>query len=60
MTLNEAIEVLDNIISRLSIVEEPDDLKAINLGCEAMKYLQHDREQCPSLGYDFLPGETKE
>ena len=60
MTLNKAIEVLDNILSRLSLVEEPDDLASINLAREALKRVAAQRHFFYTPIISFLPGETVE
>jgi len=58
MKIKAAIKVLDNILSRLAIYEEPDDRKAIELGIEALKRLQEHRNHHIDIFFRALPGET--
>jgi len=60
MKLDKACEILDNILSRLSIQEEPDDRKAIELGREALKAVKKMRVYPFPDEILHLPGETED
>lgn len=60
MTIVEATKVLEDIIKYVEPADPPEEHQALNLGIEALKRLQADREVIPSDEFFMLPGETKE
>jgi len=60
MTIDEAIEVLEDIVDTAHYSDYPDDHGAIRLGIEALKFCKdlEDRGALPSNAR--LPGETKD
>ena len=60
MTLKEAIENLFTIAGHGQTYLTKDNVKAIRLGNEALKFYQGAREAIPGYKGILLPGETEE
>ena len=57
MTIDKAIELLKAINVQRGTLSE-DDIKAIQLGIEALKYAKTSRDPSGNPAYSLLPGET--
>jgi len=60
MTLEKAIEILEDILRCVKPGDPPDEHDAIRLGIEALKRFQLYRKDIMPPGGDLLRGETKE
>lgn len=60
MKLDKAIEILEDIALEGNIHIEPDDVDAIKLGIEALKYVIFEQDTGRLDPAYLLPGETKE
>ena len=60
MTIDEAIEILENICRGLEDLGDAIGAHALKLGIEALKQLQREREQKVGFWRDRLPGETED
>lgn len=60
MTLEKAIEILEQDLNTHLMLNQMDQANAIKLGIEAMKRAQRQRKTWLKLPDALLPGETKE
>ena len=60
MTVQEAIDILDNLHERQSDLFIPFELEALTFGIEALKRVKYAQPGAASMTYIPLPGETKE
>lgn len=60
MTIENAIQILEDIIDTAHYSDYPDDHGAIALAIEALKATKEYRRTCSSDLLFHLPGETKE
>ncbi len=60
ISIDEAIEGLENIYSELSTPGREKDLKALGLGIEALKGIKRGRIRGVDFPWKLMPGETKE
>jgi len=60
MTLDEAIEILGDIIRFVKPADPPYEHDAIKLGIEALKEVKDKRYLGTGYKYILLPGETEE
>ncbi len=58
MTIDEAIKNNKEILSRGSMIDDPDDSASIKLGIEALKCIREHRAEFGNIPYTGLPGET--
>ena len=58
MTLEKAIEILDNAAAEMGRPQDPDLWDAMCLGIEALKIIQSKRITMSYHPDDLLPGET--
>jgi len=58
MTIDEAIEVLNDISTYVKHGDFPEQYKAIQLGIEALRYIKAGRRKVNLPETDLLPGET--
>jgi len=59
MTLDKAIEILQDILTEATYYPLYDREDAYKLGIEALKQLKHHRETYQKSSYVFLAGETE-
>ncbi|MBA7535520.1 hypothetical protein ES705_27778 [subsurface metagenome] len=59
MDIDNAIEVLNDILTLVKPGDPPEEHDAIKLGIEALIQTMHDREGNPLLDGELLPGETE-
>ena len=59
MTLDKAIEILNDILRYVKPGDPPDEHDAIKLGEEALKAIKLQRQDPDNNYIDDLPGETK-
>jgi len=60
MTLEEAIEINEDLVPDLNIMQSPMRAHAVQLGAEALKYIKQWRLPGHGGATILLPGETKE
>lgn len=60
MTIDKAIEILENAEACSDVVPVEDYLTARRLGIEALKEVQAQRNIFPKGSYKLFPGETKD
>jgi len=60
LTLDEAKEVFDNILTFVQSGDPPEEHDALKLGIEAFKREKYNREHQPYLTCGTLPGEAEE
>jgi len=60
MTIEKAIEILDDSTDLANISPYPDFAEALSLGVEALKARKARQEHLTPLLRQLLPGETKE
>ena len=60
MTIDKAIEILEEHARRLELSADYDECAATKLGLEALKRTSYDRSHHYTLNLDPLPGETKD
>jgi hypothetical protein len=60
MTLDEAIEVLQDLLGEGPYFRPEKRIEAVKLGIEALKRWKNFRDNSQTFGYSPLPGETEE
>jgi len=60
MTLDKSIEVLEELARKWSHDYDDEDLQAVKLGIEALRYVEGIRQHDGDYGSLVLPGETAE
>ena len=60
MTIDKAIEILEEHAHKLELSADYDECDATKLGIEALKRIRHDRLVIQAKHILLLPGETKD
>ena len=60
MTIDKAIEVLQDLLTYIEPDDPPEYHKAFDLSIEALKEIKRTREGNPALDGELLPTETEE
>ncbi len=58
MTLEKAVEILEDILIHVAPGDPPEEHDAVNLGIEALKELKLHRQFMHNSQFELLPGET--
>ncbi len=58
MTIDKAIEILEDILTCVKLGDPPEEHESIRLGIEALKRIEAGRVAGHILWEDWLPGET--
>jgi len=59
MTLDEVIEIYQDILTHVEPGDPPEEHDAIKLGIASVKYVQYLDKYAPILSRPLFPGETK-